>query len=59
MIDLMNMALDSVQILILSFALSGVIFGAFMMLQVMLNGICVTVKALLRLHLAQDERRAA
>jgi len=59
MIGHMNTALDSVQILLVSFALSGVIFGAFMMLQVMLQGICVAVKALHRLHLPQDDRRAA
>jgi len=54
----MNTALNSVQILLVSFALSGVIFGTFMMLQVMLDGIRVAAKALHRLYLAQDDRRA-
>jgi hypothetical protein len=59
MIRRMNTALDSVQILLVSFALSGVIFGTFMMLQVMLDGICVAAKALRRLPLAQDDIREA
>jgi len=53
----MKTAFDSVQILLVCFALSGVIFGAFMMLQAMLDGICVALKALQ--HLRQDENRAA
>ena len=53
------MKIDSVQILLVFFALSGVIFGTFMMLQVMLDGIWVAAKALHRLHLDQDDRRAA
>jgi hypothetical protein len=56
MIGDMNTAFDSVQLLWVCFALSGVIFGAFMMLQVMLDGICVALKALQ--HLCQDESRA-
>jgi len=55
----MNTALDSVQILLVLFALSGVIFGAFMMLQVMLQGICVALNALHRLHLPQDDSHTA
>jgi hypothetical protein len=57
MIGNMNTAFDGVQILLVCFALSGVICGAFMMLQVMLDGICVALKALQ--HLRQNESRAA
>ena len=57
MIGDMNTAFDSVQILLVCFALSGVILGAFMMLQAMLDGICIALKALQ--HIYQDDSRAA